>query len=176
MTIALPDPSLVLLIGPSGSGKSTFAARHFKPTEVVSSDFCRALISGDEADQSVSVDAFEVLHLIVAKRLKAGKLAAVDATNVFPAARASLLALAAAHGIPAIGIVFHLPGDVIRQRNRKRAGRVVEEAVIDKQTADLEASLEGLAGEGFAAIHVLRDVRQAEELLIERRLEPKRSQ
>ena len=38
----IPDLSLVVLVGVSGSGKSTFAARHFKPTQVLSSDFCRA--------------------------------------------------------------------------------------------------------------------------------------
>ena len=38
MRLTIPDYCLVVLIGASGSGKSTFAARHFLPTEVVSSD------------------------------------------------------------------------------------------------------------------------------------------
>ena len=49
--LSIPDPSLVVLIGAAGSGKSTFAARHFAPGEVLSSDAYRALIAGDPADQ-----------------------------------------------------------------------------------------------------------------------------
>ena len=71
-TVKIPDLCLVALIGISGSGKSTFAARHFAPTEVISSDFCRALVSDDPNDQSATQDAFDVLHFIAAKRLTAG--------------------------------------------------------------------------------------------------------
>ena len=60
MTLTLPELSLVVLIGPSGSGKSTFARRHFKPTEVLSSDFCRGLVSDDENCQAATGDAFDV--------------------------------------------------------------------------------------------------------------------
>ncbi|MCZ1007039.1 AAA family ATPase [Streptomyces lydicus] len=81
-TLAVPDLSLVVLVGATGSGKSTFAARHFRPTEVLSSDFCRGLVSDDENDQSASGDAFEVLHFIAAKRLAAGRLTVVDATSL----------------------------------------------------------------------------------------------
>jgi protein phosphatase len=62
VNISIPELSLVLLVGPSGSGKSTFARKHFLATEVVSSDFCRALVSDDENDQSATSDAFDVLH------------------------------------------------------------------------------------------------------------------
>ena len=82
MTLQIPELSLVVLVGASGSGKSTFARKHFRPTEIVSSDFCRGLVSDDENDQSATNDAFEVLHFIVAKRLAAGRLTVVDATNV----------------------------------------------------------------------------------------------
>ena len=79
--LTLPEISLVVLVGASGSGKSTFAARHFLPTEVVSSDVCRGLVCDDENDQSASKDAFDVLHYIVGKRLARGLLTVVDATN-----------------------------------------------------------------------------------------------
>src|SRR5215204_3938239 len=62
MKLTIPDPSLVLLVGPSGCGKSTFARRHFKPTEVVSSDFFRGLVCDDEGHQGASRDAFELVH------------------------------------------------------------------------------------------------------------------
>jgi protein phosphatase len=80
--IKIPNLSLVVLIGASGSGKTTFARRHFLSTEIISSDYCRALVSDDENDQAETGDAFEVLHYIAAKRLALGKLVMVDATNV----------------------------------------------------------------------------------------------
>src|SRR5438105_6044423 len=82
MKLTIPDLSLVVLIGASGSGKSSFARRHFRPTEVISSDACRGLVADDENDQSASADAFAVLHFIAAKRLERGRLTVVDATNV----------------------------------------------------------------------------------------------
>src|SRR3712207_4534036 len=94
MKLTIPDLALVVLVGASGSGKSTFGRAHFKPTEVVSSDFCRGLVADDESDQSATGDAFDVLHFIVRKRLTAGRLTVVDATNVQPDARKPLLALA----------------------------------------------------------------------------------
>src|SRR5512147_1684776 len=101
MELKIPKLSLVVLIGPSGSGKSTFARTHFKPTEVLSSDFCRGLVSDDENDQSATNDAFEVLHTIAAKRLANMRLTVIDATNVQPDARKPLIALARQyHALP----------------------------------------------------------------------------
>src|SRR5271155_4252380 len=94
MKITIPELSLVLLIGPSGSGKSTFARTHFKPTEILSSDFCRGLVADDEKDQTVTGEAFEILHFIVRKRLTLGRLTVIDATNVQPESRKSLVELA----------------------------------------------------------------------------------
>ena len=78
MKIIVPELSLVVLIGPSGSGKSTFARKHFKPTELLSSDFCRGMVSDDENNQAATPEAFEVLHFIARKRLSAGKLTVVE--------------------------------------------------------------------------------------------------
>ena len=80
--LPVTDLSLVVLVGASGSGKSTFARRHFKPTEILSSDFCRGLVADDENDQSASRDAFDVLHYIAGKRLAAGRRTVVDATSL----------------------------------------------------------------------------------------------
>ena len=107
--ITFPELSLVVLIGPSGCGKSTFARNHFKPTEVISSDFCRGLVSDDENNQAATKDAFEVLHFIAAKRLAAGKLTVIDATNVQPEARKPLVELARSyHTIPVAIVLGHL--------------------------------------------------------------------
>src|SRR5688572_22166851 len=97
--VALPELALVVLIGVSGSGKSTFAADNFGPFEILSSDFCRGLVADDENDQSASSDAFDVLHYIAGKRLAAGRLTVVDATNTQPMARRKLVELARAHDV-----------------------------------------------------------------------------
>lgn len=89
--LIIPGLSLVVLVGPSGSGKSTFARRHFRPTEVLSSDACRGMVSDDENDQAVTKDAFEVLRFVAGKRLALGRLTVVDATNVQPEARKPLV-------------------------------------------------------------------------------------
>jgi protein phosphatase len=109
MKLAIPELALVTLIGPSGAGKSTFARKHFRPTEVLSSDFCRGLVSDDETNQAATKDAFEVLHFIAAKRLAAGRLTVVDATNVQPTARQPLVELAREYHCIPVAIVFNLP-------------------------------------------------------------------
>src|SRR5262252_1918558 len=103
--IDVPELSLVVLIGASGSGKSTFARTRFAPTEVISSDFCRGLVADDENDQSASADAFDLLHFIAAKRLAAGRLTVIDATNVQRESRRQLLAIAKEHDVLAVAIV-----------------------------------------------------------------------
>ena len=149
MLIKIPDPSLVILIGASGSGKSTFAKKHFKSTEILSSDFCRGIVSDDETDQSATTDAFEVLHFIAAKRLTAGKLTVIDATNVQPDARKSLHALAREYHYLTAAIVFNLPAKLCQERNDVRPDRDFKPHVVRNQTSQLRRSLRGLKREGF---------------------------
>src|ERR1700742_409724 len=101
MQLNIPDFALVVLIGASGSGKSSFAARHFAPTEVLSSDRLRGWVADDETDQSATQDAFETLHFVAGKRLAARRLTVVDATSVRPEDRRSLVELARKyHALP----------------------------------------------------------------------------
>ncbi|HLJ86737.1 MAG TPA: AAA family ATPase, partial [Candidatus Angelobacter sp.] len=109
MNISIPELSLVVLIGPSGCGKSSFARKHFKPTEVLSSDFCRGLVSDDENDQSATNDAFDVFHYIARKRLASGRLTVLDATNVQPESRKPLVALAREFHVLPVAIVLNMP-------------------------------------------------------------------
>jgi protein phosphatase len=153
--LTIPERGLVLLIGAAGSGKSTFARKHFKNTEIVSSDALRAAVSDDESDQSASGDAFQLLRLITTKRLRRSKLTVIDATNVQPQARRSLLALARTNAAAAIAIVFNLPAAVCLARNRARPDRQVTSEVIERQVTDLAASLPGLAQEGFQDVYVM---------------------
>ncbi|MEE1788011.1 polynucleotide kinase-phosphatase [Streptomyces sp. SP17BM10] len=154
--LPVTDVSLVVLIGTSGSGKSTFARRHFLPTQVVSSDFCRGLVADDENDQSASSEAFDVLHYIVGKRLAAGRLTVVDATNVQPEARRSLVKIARDHDVLPIAIVLDVPPGVCAERNRTRPDRQLPAHVIPRQNRELRRSLRGLEREGFRKVHILR--------------------
>ncbi|MFT4090099.1 MAG: polynucleotide kinase-phosphatase [Asticcacaulis sp.] len=155
-TIMLPGLSLVLLIGASGSGKSSFARQHFLPTEVISSDWCRGLVSDDENDQSATKDAFEVLHFIAGKRLAAGRMTVIDATNVQPEARRSLIALARQHHVIPVAIVLDLPRELCLERNRQRPDRNFGKNVVWGQADSLRRSLKGLRKEGFSHVTILK--------------------
>jgi polynucleotide kinase-phosphatase len=159
---------LVVLVGISGSGKSTFAREHFKPTEVVSSDFCRGLVADDENDQSATPDAFDVLNYIVGTRLRRGLLTVVDATNVQQAARASLVKLARNHDVLVDAIVLDVPESVAVERNRQRPDRDFGGHVIPRQHRDLKRSLGRLNKESFRRVHVLRGVEQIESAQVSR--------
>ena len=166
--IKIPDLSLVVLIGISGSGKSSFAARHFLPTEVISSDFCRALVSDDENDQQATPDAFDVLHFIAAKRLAAGRLTVVDATSVQPGARKSLIALARQQHVLAVAIVLDVPEQVCAERNAARPDRSFGRHVLRQQHVQLRRSIRGLRKEGFHRVHVLSGAEEISGAVLQR--------
>ncbi|MCX5440267.1 polynucleotide kinase-phosphatase [Streptomyces sp. NBC_00056] len=162
-TLPVTDLSLVVLVGASGSGKSTFARRHFKPTEIISSDFCRGLVADDENDQSASGDAFDVLHYIAGKRLAAGRLTVVDATNVQQESRKQLVDLARQYDVLPIAIVLDIPEEVCAARNAQRADRAgMARRVISRHTRELRRSLRHLEREGFRKVHILRGVEEAD--------------
>ena len=167
--VSIPELCLVVLIGVSGSGKSSFAAEHFRPTEILSSDFCRGLISDDENDQTVTKDAFEVLNFIAAKRLAAGKLTVVDATNVQREARKPLLALAREHDVLPVAVVLDLPEKLCRERNRERPDRDFGPHVVRNQSRQLRRSLKGLKREGFRHVTALSSPEEVAAATVERR-------
>jgi protein phosphatase len=166
--ISIPNLSLVVLIGPSGAGKSSFARRHFLATEVLSSDFCRGLVSDDENNQSATNDAFDVLHFIAAKRLARGLLAVVDATNVQEEARKPLVRLAREFHCLPVAIVLDLPERLCRERNAGRPDRDFGPHVVRQQCSQLRRSLRGLQREGFRHVFVLRTPEEVEAATIER--------
>ena len=169
MIIRIPNPSLVLLIGPSGSGKSTFAHKHFKPTEILSSDFCRGLVSDDETDQAATNDAFEVLHFIASKRLAAGKLTVIDATNVQVEARKPLIALAREYHYLTAAIAFNMPAKLCQERNEARPDRNFKPHVVRQQNQQLRRSLRNLKREGFRNfLYVMSTPEAVEAACVER--------
>lgn len=168
MPIQLPQLSLVVLIGPSGSGKSTFARRHFLPTEILSSDVCRGLVSDDENSQATTNDAFAVLHFIAAKRLALGRLVVVDATNVQPEGRKELVELARKYHVVPVAIVFNLPERLCQDRNRERTDRDFGPHVIRNQVAQLRRSLRSLGREGFRYVFEMKSEDDVNSATIER--------
>ncbi len=169
--IAVTDPGLVVLIGASSAGKTTFAQRHFRPTEVVSSDACRALIIDDENDQTVSVDAFDLLHLILRKRLVHGRLAVVDATSLHRTNRASLIRVARETSTSACAIYLRTPDAVCKQRARGRVDRDISVRTVAHQLQVLRATIKtttSLTAEGFDRAYILRSVEEVDQASIVR--------
>ena len=156
MRIAIPELAVVALMGVSGSGKSTFAKRFFKPTEVLSSDYFRALMSDDENDQSVTLQAFDALYYVANKRLELGLLTVIDATNVQKEAREAVLRLAKEQNCLAAAIVFDMPENLCRERNRNRPDRNFGDHVITRQGQQLRRSIRHLQKEGFRHVYVLK--------------------
>src|SRR5260370_12720293 len=153
MNLTIPELSLVVLIGPSGSGRSTFAAGHFLPTEVISSDFCRAMVSDDENDLAATAAAFRVLHSIAGERLRSGRIVVVDATSVQPESRKSLVALAREHDCLVVAVVFDLPEKLCVERNRGRANRNLPSGVIHRQPDQTNRSLPVLHPDAFPSVY-----------------------
>ena len=166
--LAVPELSLVVLIGVSGSGKSTFGRTHFRPTEVISSDFCRGLVADDENDQAATPLAFQLLDYIAGLRLAAGRLTVVDATNVQPEARRRLVALAREHDVLPVAIVLDVPERVALDRNASRPDRDFGPHVVRRQRDQLRRGLRGLQREGFRTVHTLRGVPEIAEVTITR--------
>jgi protein phosphatase len=168
MPLTIPNLSLVVLIGPSGSGKSTFARKHFRPTEIVSSDACRGMLSDDETNQAVTNEAFALLHHIAGQRLALGRLTVIDATNVQPEARKPLVALARQYHCLPVAIVLNLPEKLCHERNRDRPDRRFGPRVLHHQITQLRQSLRHLAREGFRHVFVLNSPEEVETATVVR--------
>lgn len=178
VTIEIPEPCLVVLIGAAGSGKSSLAARHFAPDEILASDGFRARLGRGEADQTANGRVFGALHTALERRLAAGRTTVVDATNVRPEARRALLARAAAAGVPVVALVLDLPLADCLAGDRARAGRHVPTAILEAQWRRLRDALDAtgppatrapFTGEGFAAVHRLTSRGALDTLVVRRR-------
>jgi predicted kinase len=158
--ILIPRNTLIVLCGPAGCGKSTWAANHFLPTQVVSSDECRAIIFDDPADQSVTQHAFDLMYFIIEKRLRLGRLTVADATNLKRKHRATLTRIAKRFHFNTAAIVFEAPIETCLARNAARKRKVPEEA-LTSQYALLERTLQTIDTEGFDYIRLLDGVTQS---------------
>lgn len=161
MRIEIPELAVVAIMGASGSGKTTFAKKYFKSTEILSSDYFRGLISDDENNQLVSADAFETLFFVADKRLKAGLLTVIDATNVQKDGRKSILDLAREQNCHAVAIVLNIPESICKERNSNRPDRNFGDHVVKRQSEQLRRSLKYLEKEGFRYVYIVNSEEEA---------------
>ena len=168
MRIEIPEFALVALIGATSSGKSTFAKKHFLPTEILSSDFFRGMVSDDENNQKVSRDAFDLLFYAANKRLNLMRTTVIDATNVQPAARKQIVDLAREQNVHSVAIVLNLPERDLLARNAARPERGYPDHVIRKHTSDLRRSIKNLKKEGFRFVYILNSQQEVDEVEIVR--------
>lgn len=168
MKIAIPDFALVVLVGPTGSGKSSFAAKHFLPTEIVSSDACRAVVSDDETDLAATSDAFELLRLTAGIRLRRRKLTVIDATSVQPRDRAELIGLARQYHALPVALVLNIDPDLCHARNQGRANRDFGPHVPRNHSQALRRGLRGLQKEGFRQVQIMNSPAEVDALQIAR--------
>lgn len=166
--INIPETALVILIGTSSSGKSTFAAKHFAPHEIISSDYCRTIVSGSEYTLDANQDTFELLHYIVEKRLKRGLLTVVDATNVQSESRKALLRIARRHHVLNVGIVLNMSERLCNDRNVVRTDRNLKSHAIRRQQRSLKSSFRRFQKEGFGHIYEFKSPEQLENVEIYR--------
>jgi len=166
--IKVPQVGLIVLVGASGSGKSTFARKHFADTEVVSSDRCRAMVSDNELDQTVSGLAFDLVHNIVDKRLQLGRLTVVDATNVEAPNRKRLLDIARRWDVLATAIVFDVSLDVCLAHNNARQDRKTPEHVIKRQQRNLRRGLRQMGREKFGRVYAYGTPAEIDAITVER--------
>lgn len=168
MRIEIPEFALVALIGATSSGKSTFAKKHFLPTEILSSDFFRGMVSDDENNQKVSKEAFDLLFYAANKRLDLMKTTVIDATNVQSAARKQIIDLAREQNVHSVAIVLNLPERELQARNASRPDRGYPEHVIRKHTSDLRRGLRNLKREGFRFVYILNSQQEIDDVEIVR--------
>ncbi len=164
--VVLPSPCLVVLVGPSGAGKSTWAAAHFAPPQIVSSDQLRGVVGESEDDVAASDDAFGLLETIVEQRVRRRLTTVVDTLGLDADRRANWRALARRHRVATVCVVFAATAAECRARNRAR-GKSVPPRVLSGQvrrTAELRAVVDG---EGFDIVLAPTVVRTAPRALAE---------
>ncbi|MDE6200728.1 MAG: AAA family ATPase [Clostridiales bacterium] len=167
-TIEIPEFCLVALVGATSAGKSSFAKKYFKPTEVLSSDFFRAMICDDENEQSISSDAFDLLYNALNKRLNNTKLTVVDATSVQYSARKKLLDIAEEHNVHTAAIVLNLPEEILQRRNNARPDRNIPDRVVREHYDELQQGIKNLKQEGFDFVYIINSLEQLDGVEIVR--------
>jgi alkanesulfonate monooxygenase SsuD/methylene tetrahydromethanopterin reductase-like flavin-dependent oxidoreductase (luciferase family)/predicted kinase len=155
VTSGLPDPAIVVLVGASGAGKSTWAQQAYRAQEIVSSDDLRGVVGSGRRDLDASTDAFRLLDEIVTARARRGLTCVIDTLGLDAERRRGYRALAAAHGLPAVAVVFEVPAAVARERNAARE-RPVPAPVLAAQLRRAAQAREEVEGEGWHRVLTVR--------------------
>ena len=126
------------------------------------------MVSNDPTNQSVTSDAFEILHTIVDRRLKNRRLTVIDATSLQVEARKSLVNLARNHDCPITAVVFDLPHALIYTRNQAREDRNIPNRVVRNQIENLRKGTRQLHKEGFHRTFFIKNQEEADSVVITR--------
>ncbi len=166
--IEIPEFALVAMVGSTSSGKSTFAQRYFKPTEVLSADFFRGMVSDNPDDQSASKDAFDLLFYAANKRLGNRKLTVIDATSLQQSARKQILDCAREQNVHPVAIVMNLPEETLLERNRARTDHRIPDRVVRQHARDTRRCVKYLRRDGFSFVYEITSQEQADNVEIVR--------
>ncbi|MCS7314864.1 MAG: ATP-binding protein [Bryobacterales bacterium] len=157
--VPMPGPPLppgvrsriVVVVGLPGSGKTTYLERNRLPS--LSSDAVRKLLADDETDQTIHARVFPTLRYLLYHRIAIGRpVTYMDATHLTPQERRPYIQMARLFNCRVEALFFDVPLEVCKERNRRRA-RVVPEEALERMAARLvPPSLE----EGFDSITVVR--------------------
>jgi predicted kinase len=134
----------VILVGIPGSGKSTFTRSRYPQYECVSKD----LLSPHARDKQARQDA------ALRAAFRAGRSVVVDNTNVTPADRAAIIAIAREFGARVIGYYLEISTREAVARNERREGRAKVPKVAIFTAA--KRLVPPAAAEGFDELHVVR--------------------
>ncbi len=142
---------IVVVVGLPGSGKTTYLETHRLPS--LSSDAIRKLLADDETDQTIHARVFPTMRYLLYHRIAIGRpVTYMDATHLTPQERRPYIQIARLFNCSVEALFFDVPLEICKERNRRRA-RVVPEEALERMAAKL---VPPTVDEGFDSVTVVR--------------------